>query len=108
MENVVICGKGRIGNKVFEKLANSGCLVQSCYLYKEQGLVEFEGIKPSKIDVLIICISPAKEKHQWSWDDIFLGLEAQVNFKTLEIKNIVFVSSTRVYDGIKKGFITKS
>ncbi len=104
MAKIIICGKGRIGSKVFSELTNQGHSPEFCYLDKNKGLDFANQTAPNEIDLLIVCISPAKEKHNWGWAEIFDGLSQQ----NINIKSAILVSSTRVYDGITSGMITSS
>lgn len=61
--------------------------------------------QPVTIERLLICIAPGRDK-KWSWSNIFSGLERQVLQKQLFINELIFISSTRVYDGISQGIVT--
>ncbi len=58
-----------------------------------------------KIDKLLICIAPGIDK-KWRWNEIFNGLAQQVLQQQLTINELIFISSTRVYDGILNGIVT--
>ena len=58
-----------------------------------------------EIDHLVLCLSPSKSS-SWQWDQIFNGLMRQVAKKELKINKVIFISSTRVYDGLCRGEIS--
>jgi hypothetical protein len=58
-------------------------------------------LDPNAVEVL-------SERRRWSWHTIFNGIEAQINSQQLRIDSLIFVSSTRVYDGIERGVVTAS
>ncbi len=106
MTQLAICGQGRIGARVTQALRAKGHQVDVLRLDKEKGLYSQNATVPTKIQVLLICISSAKAKGLWDWTNIFDGLEQQVNLGQLKINNLIFVSSTRVFDGIGSGLVT--
>lgn len=106
MTQLAICGQGRIGARVTEKLRAQGHQVDVLRLDKEKGLYSQNATVPTRIEVLIICISSAKAKGLWDWTNIFNGLEQQVRLGQIKINNLIFVSSTRVFDGIDSGLVT--
>jgi hypothetical protein len=59
---------------------------------------------PLRIDKLVICIAPGMDK-KWRWNAIFCGLVKQVVQQQIVINELIFISSTRVYDGIKQGVV---
>ena len=98
---IVFCGKGRIGSKVIESLKELEIGIEFAILECNQGLVGVDLETP--IDLLVICISSTNKS--WSWENVFNGLSSQVQNNKKLFKYLIFVSSTRVYDGIKTGFI---
>lgn len=101
--NIGICGKGRIGAKVASKLIEKGQSVSHFRIEPNLGLTPLDGSDEQVLDLLIICISSAKSQSAWSWSNIFSGLKTQMRSKQVIINRIIFVSSTRVYDGITHG-----
>ena len=59
------------------------------------------------IEHLVICISPSS-KNIWDWINILQGVLQQVLTGQLKINRLVFISSTRVYDGIERGIVEAS
>lgn len=106
MSQIAICGQGRIGSKVIETLKDQGHEISTFRLDKEKGLYSKDSETPANINLLLICISSAKAKGQWDWTNIFNGLQQQINSGELTINNLIFVSSTRVFDGIDTGMVT--
>ena len=111
---IVLVGRGRLGQKIQTRLLNSKKLSTS------RLSVEFAKISPSNglmfesrqsglvsIDTLIICISPGITK-KWQWQNIFDGVEKQVKQGLISIERALFISSTRVYDGIENGVVDAS
>ncbi|MCW9016387.1 MAG: sugar nucleotide-binding protein [Kangiellaceae bacterium] len=101
---IVICGKGRIGLPLVQELFAKGLKPEFARIDPDSGLIGIELNKP--IDKLVICISSAGKS--WTWDSIFSGLKRQVENRAVAIKALIYVSSTRVYDGIENGFVDKS
>jgi len=56
------------------------------------------------IDKMVICIAPGSER-KWQWQDIFVGIKRQVESQQLVINELFFISSTRVFDGIRRGTV---
>lgn len=106
MANIAICGQGRIGTKVSDELSQQGHKLDIVRLDKDLGLVSPSGAVSGDIELLIICISSAKKRGIWDWSNIFDGLIKQVSQGELTVKDIIFVSSTRVYDGIETGLVS--
>lgn len=106
--NIGICGKGRIGSKVHSQLAEAGYQSEHYRIDPHLGLINDSDQLPKLIDLLIISISPAKSQQKWQWGEIFSGLHQQVKSGDICIKHIIYVSSTRVYDGIETGLVTAS
>lgn len=100
-----ICGKGRIGKQVADQCIDNGHQVENYRLNPELGLTNTDRAVQGDMDVLIICISPAKSQTKWDWSDILLGLKKQIEQQEVKIKQIILVSSTRVYEGIETGFV---
>lgn len=103
-----ICGKGRIGAKVFAKLTELGFQPEHYRIDHQLGLTSYSENVPNVIDLLIVCISPAKSQQKWQWKEIFNGLNRQVKNGEITIKRVIYVSSTRVYDGIESGLVSAS
>lgn len=100
---IVICGKGRIGLPLAQGLFDRGFKPEFARIDPEMGL---SGIESDKvIDKLIVCISSTGKS--WTWDIIFGGLKRQLENDSLVIKNVIYVSSTRVFDGIEKGIVNE-
>lgn len=57
------------------------------------------------IEKLVICIAPGSEK-KWQWATIFGGLCQQVKSSHVVINELIFISSTRVYDGYLTGVVS--
>lgn len=102
--NLVICGQGRIGLPVATKLKQQGLTPVFARLDSSKGLWATTQL-PRSIDLLCISISPGRGKYDWHWGNIFQGLVHQVEQGLFAIKNIIFISSTSVYDGICSGMI---
>jgi len=109
--NLVVCGHGRIGGALLEKLGVQELPVSvwRARIDPEQGLYCQEATLPAQIDLLIICISAgqkSKPSTRWQWRQIFAGLTRQLHSGAVTVKNIVMVSSTRVYEAIEQGIVT--
>jgi len=108
-------GKGRIGLPLFNCLKTINQTYQSATLARLDPKLGLLNLKPSQcydIKQLVICIAPATTntatlKRQF-WKQIFVGLKEQVRSGQLVIRKLYFVSSTRVYDGIKSGVVEAS
>lgn len=107
-------GRGRLGSTIIEMIKSEPQLARlvastakfNVRLNPKNGLsLVSSSIEPVKIDKLLICIAPGVNK-KWSWNDIFSGLMNQVKLQQLFINEIIFISSTRVYDGISSGIVT--
>lgn len=106
--NIGICGKGRIGAKVYAKLTELGHQPDYYRIDPQLGLTNYSEKLPDVIDLLVISISPAKSQKKWQWNEIFSGLNQQIKNGEIVIKHIIYVSSTRVYDGIESGLVSAS
>ncbi|MGX5172783.1 hypothetical protein ACUR5C_01990 [Aliikangiella sp. IMCC44653] len=111
--DAIVCGNGRIGAAVFSELQAQGFNLASARIDPERGLLlNHQGADLQlKAAHLIICISPASASPagpKWQWSEIFGGLVAQVAQNKLKVERLIFVSSTRVYDGYSDGFISAS
>lgn len=107
---LVICGRGRIGSALADSLRSLNIkVINDGRIDPELGLT-FSGSNGVKnIELLIICISARQKSNnpqKWQWKNIFHGLVKQINSQQISVKNMVLVSSTRVYEGIKKGIVT--
>ena len=110
-KSIVLCGKGRIGGALAERLERNNIGFVSARVNSDNGLYCPDGPLPRRIGILIICISAGQKSlngPRWHWRDIFDGLVRQLSEDELEIDNIVLVSSTRVYEGLTNGLITAS
>jgi len=100
-------GNGRLGQLIANQVETStNFIVNHARIDPKLGLIDpsFESIT-GEIDHLVLCLSP-KQSSPWQWDQIFTGLMNQVAKKELTISQVIFISSTRVYDGINTGLIT--
>ncbi|MDQ7049541.1 MAG: hypothetical protein Q9M92_08355 [Enterobacterales bacterium] len=108
-------GQGRIGQRLFNCLKQTKQKLPSIQLARldhKLGLLNLESDKYYQINQLVICIAPPAilsmaAKSQF-WKQIFAGLHKQVQSGQLVIQQLYFVSSTRVYDGIKCGMVKAS
>ncbi|WP_444995742.1 hypothetical protein [Aliikangiella sp. IMCC44359] len=107
---LVICGRGRIGGALAESLRSLNIqVINDGRIDSELGLIFSESCQVKNIGLLVICISARQKSNNpqtWQWKNIFRGLIKQINSQQISVKNIVMVSSTRVYEGIKKGIVT--
>jgi hypothetical protein len=112
--NYVQAGRGRLGQKIADAWQESDCSAQPnstpvfARVDQEHGLAfEFLTKKPEDkvlIKLLVICISSGRPQ-KWQWQDIFGGLARQVVSGQIEIARVIYISSTRVYDGIESGLV---
>lgn len=108
-KNIILCGKGRIGGKIAQIFDEKNIQYKSARIDSEKGLLS--SVRGEMIDLLIICISAGHRREgsaRWSWQDIFHGLEKQVINNDVVIKNVIMVSSTRVYEAYDNGIIDAS
>lgn len=101
-------GQGRLGRLIVNGAKSSNYIsdIQLAEIDENIGLCHLEGaVLNGIVERLVICISPSVKK-PWQWNDILKGLEKQVKKKQLVIGQLIFISSTRVYDGIDSGTIT--
>ena len=103
-------GHGRLGQLIADSVKQRGLVskVNFARISESIGLCDLQGnVLSGIVEKLVICISPSSNS-QWQWSEILQGVEKQVNENKLVIHQLVFVSSTRVYDGIDAGIITAS
>ncbi|MET1256323.1 hypothetical protein [Aliikangiella maris] len=106
--SIVLVGKGRIGLALSEELTANGLNFQHARIDCLKGLFFPDDDFISSIQVLVICISARQKSKQgpsWSWHQIFEGLSAQIAAGKLVVQNLIFVSSTRVYEAIDKQIV---
>lgn len=100
-------GKGRLGRLVARQVkASTNLPINYARIDPKVGLIDSAN-QPIKgtIEQLVLCISPSKSS-PWSWHEILNGIAEQVAKNQLTINQLIFISSTRVYDGITSGIIT--
>lgn len=106
-------GKGRLGGLIAEHVQQA---LAPAFAEKpdnhfaridaQAGLTDSDGSPLSGvIDRLVICISPERRK-SWQWDQLLLGMIEQKARGELKINQLVFISSTGIYDGISQGMIS--
>jgi len=124
--DIVMVGQGRLGKRIAFEV---GRLTTKQIVHKKISLARIDPLSGLflndrvktvdkghlLINHLIICIAPKAAssmlkmaKNHWSWSNILNGVLNQVKARQLTIKQLIFVSSTRVYDGIEKGRINAS
>ena len=100
-------GNGRLGQLIANQVETStNLIINHARIDPKLGLIDssFESIT-GEIGHLVLCLSPSQSS-LWQWNQIFTGLMNQVDKKELKINQAIFISSSRVYDGINKGLIT--
>jgi len=100
-------GKGRLGNLIAQSVkASTNLTINYARIDPEFGLIN-SNRKPigGDVDQLVLCLSPSQSS-VWQWDQILNGMIKQVVRNELKINQLIFISSTRVYDGITGGIIT--
>lgn len=106
---VVVCGAGRIGSRLGELLHESKVPYIRARLDSRLGLISSEGELPSSFKVLVICISAGHKSAngpRWHWDEVLLGLVAQIRSQEIRVESVVLVSSSRVYESYDTGLVT--
>jgi len=99
-------GQGRLGGLIAKAVEAQFSNIHFAKIDQAQGLLNQAGLPlTGTIERLVICISPGKQKN-WSWLNILQGLESQLHAGDLIVHQLIFISSTRVYDGIDFGLIT--
>lgn len=101
-------GKGRLGNLIAEhvlrELSNTS-KVQFARIDAQAGLTDPDGVPLNAvINCLVICVAPGRSGC-WQWHQLLLGMLKQKACGGLKINKLIFVSSTRIYDGIEQGII---
>lgn len=116
--NYVQVGRGRLGQAIINSLQHS----QLSQQYEKLSIApvlaridETDGLlfkndpqvitEPISIELLVICIAPGRPA-KWQWNDILRGITAQVEAGLLRIAKVVYISSTRVYEGYQSGVVT--
>jgi hypothetical protein len=112
--NYVQVGSGRLGQAIINALQNSQPLnklsetpvlaridaTHGLFFNKLSELIA----EPIHIELLVICIAPGRPA-KWQWNDILQGITAQVEKGLITIDKVVYISSTRVYEGYQTGLV---
>jgi len=95
-------GKGRLGRVIANRVKQTAVFAK---IDADLGL-QIPAFSEQKyvIENLVICISPST-KNSWDWADILKGILQQVLIGQLKINRLIFISSTRVYEGIERGIV---
>jgi len=99
-------GLGRLGSLIIKQVkASTNLTINYARIDPKIGLIN-SNANPIKgeIEQLVLCISPSQSS-PWQWDQILNGIIKQVAEKELKISQLVFISSTHVYDGLSSGII---
>lgn len=101
MNPIHLCGQGRLGSRVRDLLEAEGVEVVPVRLDSNRGL------PAGDIDTLMVCVAPgpavpAGQRPAW-WRGLFDGLSRQVQDGERRLRRLLFVSSTRVFDGAPPG-----
>ncbi len=114
--NYLQIGKGRLGQRIMQAILADPALsslaannrILTARIDQQQGLdIINRESSAMHIKRLLICIAPGAAK-QWRWETIFDGLINQVKQNKLTIDELIFIGSTRVYDGINRGVVDAS
>lgn len=101
-------GKGRLGGLIAQQVKHSlGQIdeIQTARIDPDTGLIDLKGSSlTGAINRLVICISAGK-KQSWQWHQLLTGMLAQKDRGELKINQLIFISSTAVYDGIQRGVV---
>lgn len=106
---VVVCGAGRIGGHLMQLLNEKQVSFVNARIDSQLGLLSKKSQIPSRLKVLVICISAghkSKNGPRWQWDQILRGLVTQIQTQQLLIDSVVLVSSSRVYEAYQSGLVT--
>ncbi|HEX4911549.1 MAG TPA: hypothetical protein VFV64_12385 [Permianibacter sp.] len=101
----VICGRGRLGQRIAAAMTAAGRTPLSLRIDPQQGLVASTGALPTAIDCLLICLVPRHPDGGSGWLGLLDGLCAQVRRGDLHIKRALLVSSTAVYASHATGWV---
>jgi len=101
---LTLVGEGRIGGALKKRLLGKGWRVKNCRIDRQFGLLA----EPGQHDNLLICIAPGRRQNgqpRWRWSQLLKRFAEQVRLGEQQIGRLIFVSSTRVYEGYKSGLI---
>ncbi len=102
-------GTGRLGGLIASQASTLFVQTEFVRLDPVRGLDGMTASYPVTVDRLVICISPAQKNklnsQSCQWNEIFAGFVQQVADKQIKVRQIIFISSTRVFDGIDQGLI---
>jgi hypothetical protein len=101
-------GQGRLGGLIAQSVAESlgkNTDIHYARIDAKVGLINAKGLSLNgSINQLVICVSP-KPDRSWQWHQLLIGMLEQKARGELTINQLVFISSTRVYDGIGHGIV---
>lgn len=100
----VICGRGRLGGRIAERLAAMQRPLQAARIDRDRGLVA-AGVLPEQIDLLVLCLVPVHPEGGSGWAGLLDGLCRQVERGALRIGRVVHISSTAVYESYQHGWV---
>lgn len=100
-------GTGRLGSLIAKHVkASTNLHINYARIDPQTGLINSNAKTINgEIDQLVLCLSPSQSS-PWKWGQILNGVVKQVALNELKIHKLIFISSTRVYDGINEGVIT--
>lgn len=101
----VICGRGRLGQRIAAAMTAAGRTPLSLRIDPERGLVASTGAEPALIDCLVICLVPRHPDGGSGWIGLLDGLCGQVRRGELRVKRALLVSSTAVYASYQSGWV---
>lgn len=107
-KKIVLCGQGRIGLPLSQRLKANNIDFEFSRLDPKRGLVS-SSVLEQPIKLLVVAIANGQRGGNtpaWYWHEIYDGLLQQLDEGSIQIENIVMVSSTRVYDGIDTGIVS--
>lgn len=112
---LAICGQGRLGGRVAAILTAAGRSPLALRLSREQGLLVPQAKPPLLIRRLILCLVPrplqplgdhGPQRASPAWAGLLDGLLGQVQRGEVVIERLLHVSSTAVYEGYSRGWLT--
>lgn len=102
---VTVAGNGRLGKQIQSALQQRGHSIQLARVDPVQGLIINAAPVFGQLDTLVICFVPQQSERGAGWRTALKGFQQQVSRGDLEIGQLLFISSTSVYESVETGLV---
>ena len=102
---VTVAGNGRLGQQIQSTLQQRGHTLRLARVDPVEGLTHDGAPVFGELDALVICFVPHHSERGAGWFTALKGLQQQVIRGDLQLGQVLFISSTSVYESIETGLV---